>query len=145
MTWSGAITVLEAHLATSVTGYSFAIIGGDPGVPARKTVFWAYAGSQDNELIGETLTDHPFSERITVGYLWPVATRQGVTRELEMEVRQVTRALIAALEGDRKLGGNVEALTIGEAVTGWLTTDAFVRTSTITLDLGFTDVEPIAE
>lgn len=146
MSFASAVAVVETHLSTATSSRQFTVQGGDPGLPTKKTAYWAYASSAENELIPETLTDHPYSERLTIGFLWPVATRAGVpARALEVECQAVTRAFLGALQGDRKLGGNCEALTIGEFVGGWLTTDQWVRTVTGTIDLGFTDIEPIAE
>jgi hypothetical protein len=147
VTWTGAISTIEAHLATATSGYQFTVHAGEPGLPAKKTACWFYGGSTDNPEIAETLTDHPFGELVTVRFFWPVGTRAGTpNRTLELEARAVTRALIGAFEGDRKLGGNVEALTIGDAEAGWLNTDNQAwRLVTIPLTLGFTDVESIGE
>ena len=144
MTWAGAITAIEAHMTTAGTAHGQR--GGEPGVPSGKVSAWYYTGSGINELIPETLTDHPFSEGVSVRFYWPVATRDSIpARTLELEVRQVTRAFIAALEGDRSLGDNVEVLTISDAEAGWLEADgAAWRIVTVPLALGFTDSEPIA-
>lgn len=146
MTWTGAITAIEAHLTTATAGYQFTIQGGEPGLPSKKVACWYYAGSADNPLIAETLTDNPFAELVTCRFYWPVSQRSGnPARALELEVRAVTRALITALEGDRSLGENVEVMTIGEAEAGWLNADAGAwRLVTVPLTLGFTDTEPIA-
>lgn len=145
MSWDNAITTLETHMNTAVTGYQYEVFGGEPGVPGRRTVCWFLTGTGDNDLIPETLTDHPFGDDISVRFYIPVATRAQVpSRAVEMELRDVTRRLIAALEGDRDLGGNVEALTIHDAEAGWLTVDnGWWRISTVPLSLGFTDTEAI--
>ena len=148
MSFASAITVLETHLGTASAAATvgFTIQGGDPGLPQRKTACWSFAGAGDNPLIAETLTDHPFSEFVNVAFYWPVGTRAGApARDLEFEVRAVTRAMIGALEGDRKLGGNCEALTINDADAGWLIAgESAWRVVTIPLVLGFTDEEPIS-
>lgn len=145
MTWDGAITTLETHMGTATATYQYQVFGGEPGVPARKTVCWYFTGSGSNELIAETLTDHPFGDDLAVRFYIPVATRAGVpSRAVEMELRDVVRRLIAALEGDRDLGGNVEVMTINDAEAGWLTVDnGWWRIATVPLSLGFTDTEPI--
>jgi hypothetical protein len=146
VTWASAISTIETHLATATSGYQFTIQGGEPGLPPKKTACWFYAGSADNPLIAETLTDHPFAELVSCRFYWPVSQRSaGPSRVLELEVRAVTRALITALEGDRSLGGNVETLTIADAEAGWLNTDNSAwRLVTVPLTLGFTDTEPIS-
>ena len=147
MSWDGAITALEAHMTTATSTYQYQVFGGEPGVPARKTVCWFFTGTGDNELIAETLTDHPFGDDVSVRFYIPVATRAGVpARAVEMELRDVTRRFIAAVEGDRDLGGNVESLTIQDAEAGWLTVDnGWWRIATVPLSLGFTDIETITE
>lgn len=144
MTWSGAITAIEAHMLTAAPGHGQR--AGEPGLPPRKTAAWYYTGSADNALIAETLTDHPYSEGVSVRFYWPVATRDEIpSRTLEEDVRAVTRAFIAALEGDRSLGGNVETLVISDAEAGWLEAEGSAwRIVTVPLALGFTDSEPIA-
>lgn len=146
MTWSAAIAALEAHLVTATSPYEYAQFAGEPGTPPRKTACWFYAGTGENELIGETLTDHPYGDNINCRFYIPVSSRAGVpARSVEMELRDVTRRLIAALEGDRDLGGNCDALVINDADAGWLTVDnGWWRISTVPLVLGFTDLEPIS-
>lgn len=133
-------------MATATANYQYQVFGGEPGVPSRKTVCWFITGSGENELIPETLTDHPFGDDVSVRFYIPVATRAGVpSRAVEMELRDVTRSLIALLEGDRSLGDNVEALIIHDAEAGWLTVDnGWWRIATVPLSLGFTDTEPIS-
>jgi hypothetical protein len=148
MTFVAATATLEAHLLTAsgTAAVGFTIQGGDPGLPARKTACWYVAGSGDNPLIDETLTDHPFGDFVNVAFYWPVANRSSTPmRNLELEVRAVTRAFIRAVEGDRDLGGNCETVTIGDADAGWLVADGGSwRVVTIPLILGFTDEEPIS-
>lgn len=144
MTWSGAITALEAHMLAAAPAHSQR--AGDPGLPPRKTAAWYYVGTGENPLIPETLTDHSYAESVEVRFYWPVATRDvNPSRTLENDVRNITRTLIARLQADRDLGGNCSDLTIGDANAGWLESDGGVwRVSTIPLSLGFTDLEPIA-
>jgi hypothetical protein len=144
MTWTGAVTAIEAHMVTaSSEAHQRA---GEPGVPVKHTAAWYYVGSADNELIGETLTDHPFGDNIEVRFYWPVADRAAVpSRSLEMTVRQTARAFIAAIEADRSLGENCEVATPGDAEAGWLDLGgAAWRIVTIPVSIGFTDLEPIA-
>ena len=144
MSWTAAITALEAHMLTAAPNHTQ--MGGEPGIPQRKTAAWFYTGSGDNDRIAETLTDHPFGEGVTVRFYWPVATRAAApARTLEMDAREVTRALFAALEADRDLGGNVESLTINDATAGWLEADgAACRIVDVPLILGFTDTETVS-
>lgn len=143
MTWDGAISAIEAHIAAAAPAY--ASRAGET-IPASISVAWWYEGSGDNPLIAETLTDHSFAENVSVRIYWPVATRDpGPSRALENEARTITRALIGRLEGDRSLGENVTDTTIGDATAGWLDLGgASFRVVTIPLSLGFTEAEPIA-
>lgn len=143
MTWDGAITALEAHMAASGTA---SVRGGEPNVPAQVTYAWYYTGAGDNPLIGETLTDHPYDDQVECRFYWPVATRDAVpSRDLENLVRNTARTFIARLEADRDLGGNVTDLTIGDAVAGWLDLAGNpFRIVTLPLSFGQTDSEPIA-
>jgi hypothetical protein len=147
MSWEAAITALEAHMVTATSTYQYTQLAGEPGTPPKKTVCWYITGVGDNPHIPETLDDHPFGDFVSIRFYIPVATRAGTTsRKVEMELRDVTRRLIAALELDRSLGGNVVSLTINDADAGWLTVDnGWWRVSTVPLILGFTDEEPIAE
>lgn len=146
MTWDLAIAALEAHMATATSTYQYTQMAGEPGTPPKKSVAWFYGGASDNPLINETLTDHPFGDLVSVRFYIPVATRSAApSRAVEMELRDVTRRLIAALELDRDLGGNCAALVINDADAGWLTVDnGWWRVCTVPLVLGFTDVEPIS-
>lgn len=144
MTWTAAITALEAHMLAAAPSHSQ--MGGEPGIPARKTAAWFYTGSGDNDRIGETLTDHPYGEGVTVRFYWPIATRAAApARTLEMDARDVTRTMIARLEADRSLGESIEVLTISDATAGWLEADgAACRIVDIPLIFGFTDDEPVS-
>jgi hypothetical protein len=145
MSWDAAITALEAHMAAAAPGYSQR--GGEPDAPATKTVAWYYEGTGDNEFIGETLTDHPFGERVAVRFYWPVATRDAIpSRTLELEIRSITRAFIARIEADRSLGEQVTVATPDDDIeAGWLSIGAqWWRIVTVPLTLGFTDEEPIS-
>lgn len=149
MSWSGAITVLEALLTAAGTASAttpFSIQAGEPGVPPRKMIAWWWDGDGENPLLPETLTDHPYGDNVTIRAYWPVATRSaGPAETLETEIRALNRAIKAALELDRTLGDNCEVATIGDASSGWLSADnGWWRTLTIPLVLGFTDLEPIA-
>lgn len=147
MSFDAAVTVLEAHMTAAGTAVGqFAIIGGEPGIPARDTIAWWYDGTGENPLIPETLTDHPYGDAITVRAFWPVSNRTaGPARRIELECRALARTLIARLEADRTLGDNLEVLTIGDADAGWLNIDnGWARIVTIPLVFGFTDDEPIA-
>lgn len=146
MTWDGAITTLEAHMVTATSTYQYTQFAGEPGLPAKKTICWFIAGVGDNPHIAETLTDHPFGDFVNVRVYIPVSNRSGTpSRSVEMELRDVTRRLISALEGDRTLGDNCEAITINDADAGWLTVDnGWWRISTVPLILGFTDTESIS-
>ena len=143
MTWSGAITVLESHMAAA--GTAFSQQGGE-SLPARKTAAWYYTGTTDCALIPPTLTDHPYDETLEVRFYWPVSTRAAIpARTLENEVESVTRTFLARIFADIDLGANVEHVEVGDATAGWLDIDGSAwRIVTIPLTLGFTDVEPIA-
>lgn len=144
MSWTAAITALEAHMAAAAPSHTQ--MGGEAGIPARKVAAWFFTGTGDNELIAETLTDHPFGDGVTVRFYWPISTRAAApARTLEMDARDVTRTLIARLEADRDLGGNVESLTINDATAGWLEADgAACRIVDVPLILGFTDTETVS-
>lgn len=144
MSFAGAITVIEAIMLAAAPEHSQQ--GGEPGIPARKTAAWFYVGTGENGLIGETLTDHPYEERLTIRLYWPAGTRAGTpSRTLELDVQARTRALVAALEGDRSLGENVSAVAISDAEAGWLEADgAAVRIVSLPIALGFTDLETIS-
>jgi hypothetical protein len=144
MSWDAAITALEAHMAAAAPGYSQR--AGEPDAPPQKTAAWFYEGTGDNEFIGETLTDHPFGERVAVRFYWPVATRDAIpARTLELEIRNITRTFIARIEADRSLGEQVVVVTPSEVEAGWLSIgQQWWRIVTVPLVLGFTDEEPIS-
>ncbi len=64
MTWLLAVTTLEAHMLAAAPAHTQ--MGGEPGIPSRKTAAWMYDGSGDNDRIPETLTDHPFGEGVSL-------------------------------------------------------------------------------
>lgn len=145
MSWLAAIEALEAHMAAAAPDH--AQRAGEPDAPPKKTVAWFYEGTGDNEFIGETLTDHPFGERVAVRFYWPVATRDAIpARTLELEIRNITRTFIARIEADRSLGEQVVVATPGTDIeAGWLSIGAqWWRIVTVPLALGFTDEEPIS-
>lgn len=131
-------------MAAAAPGY--AQRAGEPDAPAQRTAAWYYDGTSDFDLIAETLTDHPFAERVSVRFYWPVATRDAIpSRTLELDIRTVTRAFITRIEGDRSLGEQVVVATPSEVEAGWLSIGAqWWRIVTVPLTLGFTDEEPIS-
>jgi hypothetical protein len=148
MSFSGAITTLEAILtaAGTATGKQFVVVGGEPDRPPTRYIAWWYEGDGPNPLIPETLTDHTFAENVTIRAYWPVGTRASTPdRTLELEVQSLNRAISSRLQGDRDLGANVNRMTIGDGITGWLGQpgDAWWRTLTIPTHLGFVDEETI--
>ena len=124
----------------------FAQRAGEPDAPPQKTAAWYYDGTGDFDLIPETLTDHPFTERVSVRFYWPVSTRDSIpARTMELEIRTVTRAFVGLIEGDRSLGEQVVVATPAEVEAGWLSIGAqWWRIVTVPLVLGFTDEEPIS-
>lgn len=134
-------------MVTATSTYQYTQAAGEPSVPPKRTVAWFLAGTGDNPLIAETLTDHPFGDFVNVRFYIPVNNRSATpSRSVEMELRDVVRRFIAQIEGDRDLGGNCESVTVGDADAGWLTVDnGWWRIATVTLTLGFTDLEPISE
>lgn len=144
MSYDSAVTVLESHLDAVATTYKYTTQGGEPGTPPRKLIAWWFDGDGENDLIGETLTDHPFGDRIRVRVYIPVATRAvNPSRAVEMELRAVIRAIKTRLWADRDLGGNVESLVIDDSDTGWLSLDnGWFRVASFGLGLGVTDTEP---
>lgn len=145
MTWAGSISTLEGILTTA-GGTAYTIQSGEPAVPPRQMIAWWYDGTGDYGLIAETLTDHPFGELVTIRAYWPVSNRSaGPSRTLESSVQALARGIVAGLEADRSLGENCAALIVNDASTGWLSVDnAWWRTLTIPIVIGFTDVEPIS-
>lgn len=144
MSYDGAITALESHIQAVADTYKYNTQAGEPGTPPRKLITWWYDGDGANDLIEETLTDHPFDERLRVRIYAPVSTRAvNPSRALEVELRTVVRTLKARLWADRDLAGNVESLTIEDSDTGWLSLDnGWFRVASFGLGLGFTDTEP---
>lgn len=149
MSWDGAITTLEAIMTaagTATSATTFTVWAGEPAIPPRKMYAWWYEGPDVNDLIPETLTDHPFGEALTLRAYWPVSNRnKEPSRVIETECRTLARETVARIEADRSLGENVTHVTIGDAAAGWLSADGgWWRTLTIPLVFGFTDSEPIA-
>lgn len=153
MSWTGAITALETHMTSAGTAAAgtantsqWTTWAGEPAVPPRKLVTWWYDGAGDNPLIAETLTDHPFAERVVIRWYIPVSNRsKEPSRTVETELRTAARQFIANVEGDRTLGDNCEVAVIEDGSAGWLAIDdGWWRTWTQPLLLSFTDTEPIA-
>lgn len=97
-------------------------------VPEGRTVALVYRGTGEAEGYPFMTLGHMMvALRFDVLVSWPWGNYDaGYLDDIEKEIVDLDRAIVAALSADRDLGGNISALLLGDSETGYMTqsTDA---------------------
>jgi hypothetical protein len=150
MSYSGARTVIQTHMAATGTALNPAIRNVKPGAPMRIAErmgrHW-WTGDGDSDLIPQTLTDATGVERLALAWYWPIGDgSEAVAEEIDRQAHALAADLRNRLEGDDELGGNVASSTLGDFSMEYLeTTGGWVGALFATIDLHYIDTDTIAD
>jgi len=155
MSWAGALTTLDTHLATAAaaidalypTKEKFDVRRGEPSNVLRRQVCYWYEGDQASRTGGMSFGKNNIEEKVTIRWYWPVLNRDDAfVSEIEVQLQLANRATQAALLGDALLGGNSIALFLGDTTAGWQNVgEAWVRVLTLPLFVDQAWTEDIAQ
>jgi hypothetical protein len=148
VTWSGALTVIDARLVTAGAGLAAPITAvrqGEPDAVTTRTLAYWYGGDRPEDG-ANTLGQTTVEELIVIRGYFPGSIRalsQDATVEIQLQAAKA--AVRAALWGGFTLGGNCIGLDLDPTETGWTVVgDALCRMFEIKAWIDLGQVETIA-
>lgn len=149
MSWSGAMTTLQANLALAAADVSPTIPlvrQGEPDALNQDTIAYWAAGTRPSTTGGNTFTKVNIERGVTViGYLRGATRAAVLDAATELRLVALEEALFIRLWADADLGGNAIGIAIEESTYGWIDlASQLARTVSFTVWIDLPEVATIS-